>query len=666
MNKKFFAVSILACLFAFGCSDDAKKKDAPAPAAAECNNGVLEGGEICDGDQFAEGKRVCPTGYTVDDVSKITCTDSCALDTTACVPENSNCGNSALDEGEVCDGELFAEGQRVCPNGYSVDDVSKITCTASCALDTTACVADNPEDKCGNGELDEGEDCDGELFAEGKRECPTDFTVDDVNKIKCTSACVIDSSACTEKCVENTQMCDGNVYKVCVQQTWLDEDCSKTHKTCSETNGCVIEYKASCNNNVLHMCEGEGENEECIDQDCTELASVCDAENADCVPTAFTCDGSKVKITGTELEYDCANNRNKTGLARDSQFCNSVYGCSDVVCIGDNLTVMVCNTDDCDTLDEACDPGMCSDKIQACKECADGAVQCTGDVAKVCVDGKWKTEDCDAKYWKCDEAQGGCYNPDPCPTEDESKCDGEVYKLCINNTWVTDDCGADEWRKCDATNGCVSKTSVCGNGNKEAGEACDGDQVYKTCADFDRNYKWEGKPACNDTCSKVVTGTCVHKAEVEIDSWTITNLATMKNNGRIDLKGGMTTSKPTEEGGWIVGPWGTASSPAFDDRYVSFISNVNDSSKYDTLIFNFTVKRNSVGPQKLKVAFYDGDTKIYESEEVSVKITDTDVNIRKVDPNASGKISVRVSGYGSANGSGTMTLSKMKLLGTNK
>ena len=615
MNKKIFSVSILACLLAFGCSDDAKKKEtpAPAPAASECNNGVLEGEEICDGDQFAEGKRVCPHGSSIDDVTKITCTDSCVLNTSACVP-------------------------------------------------------DAPENKCGNGELDEGEDCDGDKFADGKRVCPEDSSVDDVSKITCSETCTINATACEakEKCVEDTQICDGNVYKVCVQESWMSEDCSLTHKTCSETNGCVIEYKASCDNNVLHVCEGEGGEEECIDQDCTELASVCDAQNADCVPAAFTCDGSKIKLTGTEFEYDCANNKNKAGKIKEAQLCNTVYGCSDLACIGDNLTAMICNTDDCETMDEQCDAGMCSDKIQGCRECTDGAVECDGDVAKVCVDGEWKTEDCDARYWKCDTTKGGCYNPDPCPTEDEGKCEGEIYKLCVSNTWMTDNCAQDEWRQCDPNNGCIPKGNVCGNNNKDPGEECDGDAVYKTCEDFDRNYKWEGKPGCNDTCSKVVTGTCVHKTEVEIDSWTITDLASMKNSGRIDLKGGMATSKPSAEGGWIVGPWGTSKAPAFDDRYVSFISNVNDSSKYDTLIFNFKVKRSDVGPQKLKVAFYDGDAQIFVSDEISVKTSESDVSIRKIDPNASGKISVRISGYNSGNGSGTMTLTNMKLLGTQK
>ena len=78
------------------------------------------------------------------------------------------------------------------------------------------------------------------------------------------------------------------------------------------------------------------------------------------------------------------------------------------------------------------------------------------------------------------------------------------------------------------------------------------------------------------------------------------------------------------------------------------------------------MKRSDVGPQKLKVAFYDGDAQIFVSDEISVKTSESDVSIRKIDPNASGKISVRISGYNSSNGSGTMTLTNMKLLGTQK
>ena len=45
-----------------------------------------------------------------------------------------NCGNGTLDDGEACDGEVFPEGMGMCPSGQGT-----LMCTSSCALDTSSC-----------------------------------------------------------------------------------------------------------------------------------------------------------------------------------------------------------------------------------------------------------------------------------------------------------------------------------------------------------------------------------------------------------------------------------------------------------------------------------------------------------------------------------------------
>jgi len=55
------------------------------------------------------------------------------------------------------------------------------------------------------------------------------------------------------------------------------------------------------------------------------------------------------------------------------------------------------------------------------------------------------------------------------------------------------------------------KKAICGNGIREAGEQCDGnDHVPATCLEYDQFLDWEegGKPACNDDCT-YSQGTCI-------------------------------------------------------------------------------------------------------------------------------------------------------------
>ena len=729
LNRKFFVLSLLASLVAWGCSDD-KSKESDDPQKTEtCNNdGVLDEGEVCDGDQFAANARVCPAN-TTGDVSQIKCKSDCTLDTTVCKPvDTSKCGNSTLDEGEVCDGDQFAENARVCP-ANTTGDVSKITCKSDCTLDTSVC-APVDTSKCGNSTLDEGEICDGDQFVENARVCPANMTGDvnqitcksdctldtsvcapvdtskcgnstlddgeicdgdqfaenarvcpanttgDVSKITCKSDCTLDTSVCvaeTAKCVEDTEECVGKVYRVCVEGEWMEEDCAQKSMVCdvASRTGCVTEeYDWKCEGNKLLMCEGET----CIEEDCAESASVCDPVKKDCVPAPFTCEGSVIKLTGTSYSYDCANNAKKSGEEAEKQLCNTVYGCSDGACIGDVMHVCMLDSDDlvhCDgeLFEQQCDAGKCSDKIWNCMECEPGAIECDGTKAKKCVDGKWKVEDCAASFLTCDASKGGCSNPS-CTTDKEMKCDGNTFMYCDAGLgfWFTEDCGSD--KQCDDTKGCVSKTAVCGDGVIQTGEACDGTEIKgKTCADFDKSFKWSGSPACNSACTKIVTGTCVHKTESVVDEWKITDIADMVKNGRLSLKGGF---KPTESdgaGGWRLGQWGKATAPSFDGKYIEFISNITGSSKYDSFVFSFTVKRNNSGPRKLKVAFYDGNTQITKSisNEISISTDPETHTVRFLDPSNTGRLSIRVAAYNSpTDEGGTMTISDIKLLATEK
>lgn len=88
------------------------------------------------------------------------------------------CGNGELEEGEACDGTNF--GNRTCvTEGF---ESGTLNCSESCELLTASCVR-----RCGNGVLDSDEQCDGDA---GRPSCPN------YGYGACTSSCQPDISHC--------------------------------------------------------------------------------------------------------------------------------------------------------------------------------------------------------------------------------------------------------------------------------------------------------------------------------------------------------------------------------------------------------------------------------------------------------------------------------------
>ena len=97
----------------------------------------------------------------------------------------SDCGNGVLDEGEDCDGEELG-GTRCTDLDFAGGDLA---CLSTCQFDKADCL----ETLCGNGLVDNGEECDGKNvgaatcigagFAGGSLDCDTD-------------ACLVDTGGC--------------------------------------------------------------------------------------------------------------------------------------------------------------------------------------------------------------------------------------------------------------------------------------------------------------------------------------------------------------------------------------------------------------------------------------------------------------------------------------
>ena len=100
-----------------------------------CGNGVLEGAELCDGEDLA-GRACQSRGF---EGGTLACNDSCdGFDLTGCV----GCGDGRRRYPEECDGHDLAE--QTCQDfGF---DAGALACDESCGFDTAGCIT-----LCGNG-----------------------------------------------------------------------------------------------------------------------------------------------------------------------------------------------------------------------------------------------------------------------------------------------------------------------------------------------------------------------------------------------------------------------------------------------------------------------------------------------------------------------------------
>ncbi len=168
-----------------GDGDDDGKGDAEPPLS--CGDGVKNQGEACDGTDLG-GLTCIDLGFFDGELA---CAD-CQLDKSSCAepPPGSEptCGDGIKQPGEGCDGVDI--GGLTCAD-FGADE-GGLGCTAACELSFDDCGKDDKGENCGNGQLDPGETCDGDLgglactdlgFAGGTLSCDPSY-------------CFLDTSAC--------------------------------------------------------------------------------------------------------------------------------------------------------------------------------------------------------------------------------------------------------------------------------------------------------------------------------------------------------------------------------------------------------------------------------------------------------------------------------------
>ena len=267
---------------------------------------------------------------------------------------------------------------------------------------------DTDGDACGNGEIDSGEQCDGDNL--GRIGCEREGF--DSGTLSCTAECTFDTSACCNDACgsDGDTQCNGDTIEVCSVGAngclaWsADTDCAATNEYCDETRGdasclpvcvdqCDTAGASRCDGNIVETCSmraggclGWVSGDDCMaagqycDDSGDAAACVCDDECT--TDGALQCapDGDAVEVCSMAangcLEWDvdttcagdevCSDAGGTPTCADPSPYCIPEHpnGCAD----GDNIDDFIIVDSNQNTvfehLDTGCSPGTYGDFTQ--------------------------------------------------------------------------------------------------------------------------------------------------------------------------------------------------------------------------------------------------------------------------------------------------------------
>ncbi len=543
-----------------GVDDDGNGlTDSEDPACDFCGNARLDVGEVCDGNLYVTGSQLC-SSWSSDFASGYLQCNHCELDFSRCKPVGmATCGNGALDNGETCDGNLFAGGKTACSAWDEKYGSGNVICNA-CSIDYRNCVE---KPACGNGILDNGEPCDGDLFSGGNTACSAWNANYMSGDVSCRN-CAIDYTNCIERpacgngVLDNGETCDGNLFAgtktAC--SAW-DENYQSGTVSC---NACEIDYtncvaKPSCGNGVLdssESCDGNlfaGGKTACSAWDPKYMSGTvscnnCALDYADCVEKPFCgngllddgeiCDGNLFKdgvvscsawdekyVSGTvSCRSDCTLSYYQckkpptacgNGVLEDGEVCDGdlfpagKYACSDWSTSYNSGTV---TCDNCTIDYSGCVlKPHCGNHILDNEESCDDNLFAGGKTTCSAWDDKYSSgtvscDNCAVDYTNCVE-KPACGNG---ILDNGEVCDSKLFAGGSNACSAWDEkyiSGNVSCKNCAINyNNCVTRPA-CGNGILDKNEACD-DTLFvggkTSCKDIDRKYI-SGDVSCNADCT---------------------------------------------------------------------------------------------------------------------------------------------------------------------
>ena len=278
--------------------------DCHASPVAYCGDGIVNtNAEDCDGSAFLLDIDQCADYSNSYKSGKLSCNRDCTVNTSACVEQDVvACGDGKYDDSEFCDAGQFMFGIKTCAEYSDTYSGGLLKCTSDCDIDTSSCIAANLN-KCGNGVLDSDEFCDGTLFIDDDKACTSwgDYAS---GSVSCTATCELSFANCVEKpaarcgdgLVNNSEDCDGSAFLLDITSC-SEWDSSYTSGSVTCTNDCRINYSAChggsddvCGDNVL------GANEYCDANQFMFGITTCEEYD----PKAYS--GGNLKCVGCDID----------------------------------------------------------------------------------------------------------------------------------------------------------------------------------------------------------------------------------------------------------------------------------------------------------------------------------------------------------------------------
>ena len=498
---------------ALKCNDTCSGYDTSAcTEEVKCGNGVLDDGELCEGYNLNGATCTSIVGY--GSTGTLKCNKTCSGFVTSGCSKAQLCGNGTLDSGELCDSTDLNDA--TCESVVGVGSTGTLLCDSTCKFNTTYCT---PSRGCGNGTIEDNEECDGTAFKDNIKSCtaydPMNYSK---GSLKCTSTCKIDTSACESYCGNGSvnsskgEVCDGDNLnkKTCASDTVVGPGSTGT-LACAEDcksfdiSGCS--ESKYCGDGKINV-----DTEEC---DTTTFKTGSD----DCAAYSSTYESGKLSCT--------------TGCKVNTTACVKKKFCGDGIVNNDEL----------------CDDTKFKDNKTTCAKWnsdkyVDGNVSCKSD--------------CTLNYDKCVEKPTvKCGNG---KIDSGEQCDGSNLNGYSCATWhpdnytggtlsCTSNCTFDE-SKCEAK-------AKCGDGKIDPGEECDGSKFpndVSACKSYDPDTYQKGTLKCTSSCKIDVSSCTAWCGNGEVNSTAANEIC--------DTKKALTTSQTCDK---IVGTGYTGTLKCGDD-----------------------------------------------------------------------------------------------------
>ncbi len=411
-------------------------------------------------------------------------------------------------------------GVATCGDGYCQPSEDEDTCPQDCT-----------QTGCGNGVLEDGEECDGGEL--GGATCVSlGFSS---GSLGCTSSCAFNTSFCRATCnhacetVGQTR-CNGNFLERCATdaqacRVWeVDQNCLDDGQVCDDSSGtaacadsctdaCVLD-DGRCSGNVLQRCQA-GEN------GCAQWKDV-----QDCALTNWVCAGAGASAACTD---PCAHQCEAGAPPQCSGDVVQTCGAD-----GSGCRIWV-NGTDCAAAGQVCSGGACS----CVHECADGTTRCLGSARQSCVTGgngcrAWSTvQDCATTGQVCDTGSGTAQCVNTCTNTCASgavRCFGDIIQSCQLGgngcyDWV-------DGTNCATTGrSCSGNTCVCNNACSSGQTRCNGSVTQSCAQDGYGCWNWANGTDCAALGQTCAGGVCQAPAGAYTCSALSTSYSTIRYTG---------------------------------------------------------------------------------------------------------------------------------------